>query len=64
LEAIKEAVQIRHELVSAHPDAFTRSLANSLNYLAFQLEGLGQPKAALAARQEAEQLLSQFHSNN
>jgi Tetratricopeptide repeat/Anaphase-promoting complex subunit 5 len=53
LAASQEAVTIRRELVSAHPDAFRPDLATSLNNQSNRLGKLGRREEALAAIQEA-----------
>jgi len=57
LAAATEAVTIRRDLARARPEAFTPYLAMSLNNLAHILAALGQYEEAMAAVQEAKDLL-------
>lgn len=56
LEAVQEAVSIRRNLASLHPEAFRSALAMSLHTLAHLLSDAGRKDEALEAGQEAVSL--------
>ncbi len=64
LGATQQAVEIRHRLATANPDAFEPDLARSLNNLGSQLSALGQREAALGPTQQAMEIRHRLATAN